>query len=119
MTKIKSSSSVRFFFEPGICLPQNHRRKALCLNFAVTDERIAAFSESTYFVNLSVSKKRKDKASIEKEVAKGKQQQQDILSALQDMKPLFSKGEQIKNRDDFEAHLVKAFKASPIKLDAA
>ena len=93
--------------------------RPLRLNFAVTDERIAALTESTYFINLAVSKKRKDKITIEKEVAEGKQKQQDILKSLEAMKPQFSNGDLIKNRDDFEVQLVEAFKTSPVKLDAA
>ena len=93
--------------------------RPLRLNFAITDERITAFTKSTYFINLAISKKRKDKASIEKEVAEGKQQQQGILKALEAVKPQFRNGELIKNRDDFEKLLAKAFKSGPIKLDAA
>jgi len=93
--------------------------RPLRLNFAVTDKRITAFTENTYFINLAVSKKRKDKASIEKEIAEGKQQQQDILKVLEALKPKFSNGEQVKNRDEFEVQLAKVFKTSPIKLDAA
>ena len=93
--------------------------RPLRLNFAVTDERIEAFTESTYFINLAVSKKRKDKASIEKEIVEGKQQQQDIIAALEAMKSQFSKGELIKNRDEFEVLITEAFKPSSVKLDAA
>ena len=93
--------------------------RPLRLNFSVTDERISAFTESTYFTNLAVSKKRKDKASMVKEIAEGKQQQKSILKVLKTMKPQFGNGELIKNRDEFEVQLTKAFKTSPIKLDAA
>jgi len=86
--------------------------RPLRLNFAVTDERIAGFTESTYFKNLAVSKKRKDKATIEKEITKGKAQQQAILKVLDGMKVNYTNGELIKNRDTFEAQLKDKFNVS-------
>jgi len=93
--------------------------RPLRLNFAVTDERIADFEESTYFRNLASSKKRKDKATIEKEIAKGQAQQQNILQALEGIKADFVNGELIKNRDTFEAQLKGVFNSGPVKWDAA
>ena len=93
--------------------------RPLRLNFAVTDDRIAGFTESVYFKNLAVSKKRKDKATIEKEIAKGKAQQQAILKVLEGLKANFAKGELIKSREPFEAQLKECFSSSSVKWDAA
>jgi len=86
--------------------------RPLRLNFAVTDERITAFTEGTWFNNLAVSQKRKNKESMEKEIAAGKAVQQSILDVLNDMKPAFANGELVKNRDDFETLLSAAFAAN-------
>jgi len=86
--------------------------RPLRLNFAVTDERIADFKERTYFLNLAVSKKRKDKKAMEKEIAAGQEQQQAILDVLDSLRPLFAKGELITNRDAFEGQLIEAFAAN-------
>ena len=83
--------------------------RPLRLNFAVTDERIAGFTESPYFTNLAVSKKRKDKVAMEKEITEGQAQQQAILGVLEGLKPNFANGELIKNRNTFEAQLKDAF----------
>lgn len=83
--------------------------RPLRLNFAVTDKRIAAFTKSSWFTNLAVSKKRKNKAAMEKEIAKGQAQQQAILDVLEGLKPDFANGELIKNRETFEAQLKDAF----------
>lgn len=93
--------------------------RPLRLNFSVTDERIESFTESTYFKNLAISKKRKEKSAIEKEIAEGKQQQEKILNILNAMKSQFINGELIKNREDFEEIIIEAFGSSSIKLDAA
>ena len=86
--------------------------RPLRLNFAVTDERIAAFTESAYFINLTVSKKRKDKKAMEKEIAAGQALQLAILNILNGLKLAFSNGELVKNRDAFEEQLKEAFTAN-------
>lgn len=86
--------------------------RPLRLNFAVTDERIASFTEGTYFTNLAVSKKRKNKAEMDKEIAAGQAQQQVILAVLESLKPVFVRGVLIKNRDTFEEQLKEAFNAN-------
>lgn len=86
--------------------------RPLRLNFAVTDTRVAAFTESTYFINLAVSKKRKDKKAMDKEIAAGQAQQQAILEVLAGLKPAFANGELIKNRDTLEEQLKDAFAAN-------
>ena len=72
--------------------------RPLRLNFAVTDERVERFKESAYFTGLATSKKRKDKAEIEREEAAGRAQQERILQVLETLKPDYSAGETTKNR---------------------
>ena len=86
--------------------------RPLRLNFAVNDKRIADFTEGTYFAILAISKKRKNKAAMEIEIAAGQAQQKAILSVLEVLKLEFSNGELIKNRDTFEAQLKGAFTAN-------
>ncbi len=93
--------------------------RPLRLNFKVTDKRIEGFTETTYFINLAVSKKRKDKATIEKEIEAGKEKQQAILEVLEGLKANFANDELIKNRDEFETLLKDAFNDSPIKWEAS
>lgn len=83
--------------------------RPLRLNFAVTDERIKNFTESNYFINLAISKKRKDTASMAIEVTEGEALQQAIVNVLESLKPGFAQGELITNRDTFEKQLKAAF----------
>ncbi|MCU7919079.1 MAG: type I restriction-modification system subunit M [Candidatus Thiodiazotropha sp. (ex Epidulcina cf. delphinae)] len=92
--------------------------RPLRLNFAVTDERIERFKQSAWFQNLAASKKRKDKKAIAKEVETGKALQAQIEKVLRKMRPAFTKGKLINNREAFEALLIAAFADSPLKLDA-
>ncbi len=91
--------------------------RPLRLNFAVTDERVERFKESAYFTGLATSKKRKDKAEIEREEAAGRAQQERILQVLETLKPDYSAGETTKNRETFERRLVTAFGSSTHRLD--
>lgn len=93
--------------------------RPLRLNFAVTDERLERFKESTYFTNLATSKKRKDTEAIAAEKAAGEAVQREILRVLETLKPSYQAGEVTKNRDAFEKILKTAFKASTVKFDAA
>ena len=93
--------------------------RPLRLNFTINDKRITKLTETTYFNNLAKSKKRKNKATIESEIAAGKQKQQAILAVLKQLKPEFADGKLIKNRNTFEALLKTAFKQSEITWDAA
>lgn len=92
--------------------------RPLRLNFAVTDERIERFKQSSFFINLAVSKKRKDKDQIAKETKEGQTVQKAILDVLITMKKGFTKGELIKDRKDFDKQLAEAFKKAEVKLDA-
>jgi type I restriction enzyme M protein len=83
--------------------------RPLRLNFAVTEERIAGFTESVYFTNLASSKKRKDKVTIQQETSKGKARQQAILSVLKEFQEDFADDDLFKNRERFEIQLKDAF----------
>ena len=93
--------------------------RPLRLNFAVTDERIERFKETSHFINLAISRKRKDKGTIQKEELAGKAAQEAILNVLNGMKPDFSDGQLIKDRKSFDKLLSTAFKKSETSLDAA
>ena len=82
--------------------------------YAVTDESLAAVREAKAFAGLAVSKKRKDAAAIEKEVAEGKKMQEAIIEALT---PLSSLGV-VKNRETFTDAVKKAFKKTDVKVGA-
>lgn len=86
--------------------------RPLRLNFAVTDTRIEQVKTSSYFVNLAVSKKRKDKAGMAAEIAEGQAQQAAILAVLDALKPHFNGAEPLRNRDAFANRLKAAFKDS-------
>src|SRR5690606_7677467 len=92
--------------------------RPLRLNFAVTDTRIEQVKEGSFFTNLAISKKRKDKEGIAAEIAEGKAQQAEILAILEGLKPRFAAGEVIGNRDEFEKLLKAAFKGSAIGWSA-
>lgn len=91
--------------------------RPLRLNFAVSDERIERFKQSAFFINLAVSKKRKDKGEIAKETKGGQAVQKAILDVLTTMKKDFTKGEHIKDRKDFDKQLSAAFIKAGAKLD--
>lgn len=86
--------------------------RPLRLNFAVTDARIEQVKASSYFLNLALSKKRKDKAGMAAEIAVGQAQQAAILAVLDSLKPHFNDAEPIRNRDAFANRLKAAFKDS-------
>lgn len=93
--------------------------RPLRLNFAVTDERIARFKKTAAFVELALSRKRKDKKKITEEKLKGAEAQSAILEVLEGMKPAFSGGQLIKDRADFDEQLSEAFAAAEITLEGA
>jgi type I restriction enzyme M protein len=87
--------------------------RPLRLNFAITDERLAHVQDTSQFSNLATSKKRKDKAAAEREIAAGKAQQATILEALASLK-----GTTSQDRDAFTKTLKKAFKQHDLKVPA-
>jgi len=89
--------------------------RPLKLNFTVTDERIERLKETSHFVKLATSKKRKDTKAAEVEIEAGKKQQRDILNAL---KTLSDKGV-IKNREVFIDLLKETFKGAGVAVPSA
>ncbi|WHP47890.1 class I SAM-dependent DNA methyltransferase [Mannheimia bovis] len=84
--------------------------RPLRLNFQASAERIERVKSQTAFINLAVSKKRKDEAEIAKEEAEGKRQQQAILTALSTI------GDELyKNRSLFMKRFDNALKALDFK----
>ena len=86
--------------------------RPLKLNFAVTEERLTKVQEASTFISLATSKKRKDTATVEAEIAEGRTIQQAVLKALRGLE---SKGT-VKNRDEFSAHMKTAFKKAGIAV---
>lgn len=93
--------------------------RPLRLNFTVDEARINAFKESSYFQGLATSKKRKNKAEMENEIAAGQVKQAAIAAVLATLQAQFNGKELIKNRDEFEALIKPNFEEVGIKLDAA
>ena len=75
--------------------------RPLKLNFQVNEERLASLKESTAFLKLAVSKKRKDIKTAKEEIEKGQKIQSAILKALSNLKS----DSPIKNREKFTALL--------------
>ena len=92
--------------------------RPLRLNFCVTPERIARFKASNAFLELAISRKRKNKAKIEEEVLVGAAAQNAILDVLASMSGAFSAGQLVKDRAVFEKQLAAAFKKADITLEA-
>jgi type I restriction enzyme M protein len=84
----------------------------LKLNFAITEERLARVRETSQFINLATSKKRKDTKAAATEIAEGKRVQEAILKALQTLEPQ----EVVKNRDLFSAQMKPVFKKAGIAV---
>lgn len=86
--------------------------RPLRLNFEVTLERIARLNDQTAFVNLAVSKKRKDDKAATAEEKAGRAEQEAICGLLT---TLSGKG-RYTDREAFEADLDKAAKRINLKL---
>lgn len=91
--------------------------RPLRLNFAVTEERIARFKASSYFTDLAISLKRKDKKKKAEEELEGKAAQEAILEVLEGMKPDFLDGHLVKDRKVFLQQLTAAFKQAETSLE--
>jgi type I restriction enzyme M protein len=91
--------------------------RPLRLNFAVTDERIQHFKETTMFIELAISRKRKNKAKIVEEELEGEAAQAAILEVLDGMKPDYEDGIISLDRADFEKELAAAFEAGGLTLE--
>ena len=88
--------------------------RPLRMNFEVTPERIAKLDEQTAFANLATSKKRKDTAAAEREIAAGRKQQEDIRTLLA---ALEGHGRYM-DREAFEADVMKAAKRTGLNIPA-
>lgn len=93
--------------------------RPLRLNFAVTNERIGRFQHTKTFLELAVSRKRKDKKKIIAEDLTGKAAQTAILEVPTAMKPTYAAGQLITDRTLFEKHLVDALAEADITLDGS
>ena len=91
--------------------------RPLRLNFAVTDQRIERFKKTTAFVELALSRKRKDKKKIIEEELKGAEAQAAILEVLGGMRHAFAAGQLVKDRAVFAEQLAAAFAEADIMLD--
>ena len=90
--------------------------RPLRMNFEATPERIACLDEQKAFANLATSKKRKDAAAAEKEIAEGKKKQAAIRALLATLE-----GEgngRYMDRTLFEADLMAAAKDAGVKIPA-
>jgi type I restriction enzyme M protein len=92
--------------------------RPLRLNFAVIEERVDCFKRTNTFVELAISRKRKDKKKIIEEELEGAEAQAAILEVLDGMKGAFAGGQLVKDRALFDKQLSDAFKAADIPLDA-
>lgn len=89
--------------------------RPLKLNFAVTEERLGRVQEAGPFASLITSKKRKDAAGAEAEIAEGKRIQEAILNALRSLESLGI----ARNREAFSGQMKTAFKKAGIAVPAA
>lgn len=92
--------------------------RPLRLNFAVTEERINQFKKTTVFVELAISRKRKDTKKIIEEELEGAVAQEAILEVLDGMKGTFTTGQVVKDRAVFSSQLSAAFAKADITLDS-
>ena len=86
--------------------------RPLRMNFEATPERIARLENQTTFVNLAKSKKRKDEATIAREIEAGERQQEAIravLSKLEDNGRYMS-------QEAFETDLMHMAKQAEVKI---
>ena len=86
--------------------------RPLRMNFEATPERIEKLDEQTAFANLATSKKRKDAAEAECEIAEGRKRQVAIRTMLA---ALEGKGRYM-DRKAFEADVTEAAKRAGLKI---
>ncbi|MCY3714482.1 MAG: class I SAM-dependent DNA methyltransferase [Gemmatimonadetes bacterium] len=86
--------------------------RPLRMNFEATPERIAKLDDQTAFANLATSKKLKDTAAIDSEIAKGRKQQDDIRAVLATLVG----NRRYMDREAFEADMTKAAKCTGLKI---
>jgi len=88
--------------------------RPLRLNFMASGERIQRLWEEKAFTGLAESKKKKDKAEIEKEIERGKRLQEDIIKALKKLDP----EKLYKNRKEFITDLKTVLNERILKIEA-
>jgi len=113
--EFKESEHVRIFDNQDFGFRRITVERPLRLNFAVTDERLAALQVDSAFQALSTSKKRKDKKAAEAEAAAGRKQQEAILAALKSL----AKSGVVKNRETFAEKMKAAFERAGLKVPSA
>ena len=82
------------------------------MNFEATPERIAKLDHQRAFANLATSRKRKDVAAAEREIAEGRKQQDAIRAMLS---TLASNGRMM-DREEFQATMTYAAKLAGLKI---
>ena len=88
--------------------------RPLRLNFEATPERIAKLDGQNAFINLAISKKRKDAAAAEREIEEGRMKQ-DVIRAV--LSTLEGNGRYM-DRAAFEDDVMKAAKSAGEKIPA-
>ena len=86
--------------------------RPLRMNFEATPERIAKLDEQRAFANLATSKKRKDTAAAEREIAEGRKRQEAIRAVLATLE---GNGRYM-DREAFEADLMNAAQRDGLKV---
>ena len=86
--------------------------RPLRLNFAVDKDRIARLEETSAFMNLATSRKKKDTHAAQAEIAEGVKLQKDIIAALNALMPRGI----VKNRDMFAEMMRDVFKKARLKI---
>jgi type I restriction enzyme M protein len=109
------SEHVRIFDNDDFGFRRITVERPLRLNFRVDNERLENLQQTPAFKKLSETKKKKDKQAMEREVAAGKKQQEEILTALGRLMPM----DEMKNRDKFIKLLKKTFQSSDLTIPSA
>jgi len=112
--EFKEDEYIRIFDNSDFGYHRITVERPLRLNFSVTEERLARVQETSQFMNLAISRKRKDTKTAEAEVAEGKRKQEAILETLRKLEPLGV----VKNRDEFSTLMKAIFKEEKIVLPA-
>lgn len=112
---IKEGEFVRIFDNEDFGYHRITVERPLKLNFSATDERLERVKEAKPFQNLAASKKRKNAEVAAKEVEAGKEKQDQILKALESLRPLGV----VKNREQWLRAMKKAGINEPAALTKA
>ena len=110
--EFRQGEHVRIFDNEDFGFRRITVERPLRLNFAVTEERLAALQADPAFQALATSKKRKDTKAAEVDVAEGRKQQAAIHGALKDI----AGGGVVKNRGAFATKVKATFKRARVKV---